>query len=246
MQQQRQKTRAVFATCFMLMFAVINGCKKTDSTTGITNPGSGTITVGFTSLTAQAATGTPATIGVTLARSTGYTGSVALAAEGLPAGVTASFDPAILGATTASSILTVTVGSSAVAGLSTVTVRGTAAGATSATATILLTVGVAGINFATTTPIVTATKTGAAAIVPLTIDRVNSYAGSVSLTADSLPAGVTATFTPALLSGTVTASSLTLTALSTSVAGTTPVTIRAAGNGIADKTIVVQLTVKLP
>ncbi|MDQ6612002.1 MAG: hypothetical protein M3Y64_06185 [Gemmatimonadota bacterium] len=245
MQHHRQKTCALVAACVLLL-STATSCKKgADATTGIPTTTTGSITVGFTVLTAQASTGAPATVGVTLTRSAGYTGAVALTVEGVPTGVTASLNPPALGGADASSILTITVGAGASPGVSTLTVRGTASGAASATASIQLTVGVAGINLSSTSTAVTAVR-GGSATVPLTIDRVNSYAGAVTLIADGLPAGVTATFTPALLSGTVVASTLTLSALSTAVVGTTAITVRATGSGVADKTIVVQLTISTP
>ncbi|MEP6779651.1 MAG: hypothetical protein ABJC26_07150, partial [Gemmatimonadaceae bacterium] len=226
-----------------IAFAAVGACSKSDKTTGTTDPGTGTITVGFTTITAQAATGTPATLGATLVRTGNYIGEVGLTMEGLPTGVTASFAPVTLIGATLSSIVTVTVGPGAVAGVSTLTLRGTGAGVASSTATVQLTVGVAGVNLNSTVTAATAVRGGTAATVPITIDRVNNYAGSVNLIADSLPVGVTATFTPPSLTGTVTASTLTLNALSSAAIGTTPITIRATGGGIADKRITVQLTV---
>ena len=241
--KRSQTARVIFATLLSIAFAAVGACSKSDKTTGITDPGTGTITVGLTALTAQVATGTPATFGATLARTGNYSGAVVLTMEGLPTGVTASFDPATLIGTTLSSIVTVTVGQGAVAGISTLTLRGTGATVASSTATIQLTVGVAGLNLKSTVTAATAVRGGAAATVPITIDRVNNYAGNVNLIADSLPAGVTATFTPPSLTGTVTASTLTLNALPSAAIGTTPIIIRATGSGIADKRLTVQLTV---
>ena len=247
MQQRSHKRsplpRVIFASV-SLAFAIVAACSKSDKTTGTTDPGTGTIAVAFTQLTGQASTGTPATLGATLTRTGNYTGAVTLTMEGLPTGVTASFDPSILTGSTLSSIVTITVGSGAVAGISTLTLRGSGTNVSSATATIQLTVGVAGVNLNSTVTTASAVRGGTGATIPISIDRVNSYAGNVNLIADSLPAGVTATFTPPALTGTVTASTLTLNALSSAALGTTPVIIRATGSGIADKTITVQLTVK--
>ncbi|HEY6248658.1 MAG TPA: hypothetical protein VI685_01790, partial [Candidatus Angelobacter sp.] len=73
---------------------------------------------------------------ITVALVNGFTGTVALAASGLPAGVTASFSPA---STTGTSTLTFTASSTAAAGTATVTVTGTS-GTLSHTTTIALTV----------------------------------------------------------------------------------------------------------
>ena len=80
--------------------------------------------------------GASATSTITVADMGGFSGSVTLAASGLPAGVTASFatNPA-----TVSSVLTLTAGSSAAVGTSTVTITGTS-GTLTASTTIALTI----------------------------------------------------------------------------------------------------------
>ena len=71
--------------------------------------------------------GASVTSAITITRSGGFTGSVALSASGLPSGVTASFSP---GSTTGtSSTLTLTASSTAAAGPATVTVTGVGGGA---------------------------------------------------------------------------------------------------------------------
>ncbi len=68
---------------------------------------------------------------ITVADAGGFSGSVTLAASGLPTGVTSSFAP---NPTTGSSVLTFTATSSAVAGTYTVTVTGTSGSLTASTA----------------------------------------------------------------------------------------------------------------
>lgn len=94
--------------------------------------------------------GATATDTITSTPSGGFTGSVALSASGLPAGVTAAFSPA---STTGTSTLTFTGASTATAGTSTITVTGTS-GTLTHTATISLTVspavsGTGGVTAAT-------------------------------------------------------------------------------------------------
>jgi len=81
----------------------------------------------------QGASGTDT---ITVGAVNGFTGSVTLAASGLPTGVTASFGT---NPTTTSSVLTLKAGTSATAGTSTVTVTG-ASGSLTATTTIALTI----------------------------------------------------------------------------------------------------------
>ena len=80
--------------------------------------------------------GSTATDTVSVTDVDGFTGSVTLAASGLPSGVTAAFGT---NPTTGSSVLTLTAGSTATVGSATVTITGTS-GSTNATTTIALTV----------------------------------------------------------------------------------------------------------
>ena len=82
---------------------------------------------------AQSANGTST---VTVSPSGGFTGSVSLAASGLPTGVTASFSPT---STTTTSVLTLTASATATVGTSTVTITGTS-GSTVHSTTLSLTV----------------------------------------------------------------------------------------------------------
>ncbi len=82
------------------------------------------------------AAGNSATDTITVGDVGGFTGSVTLAASGLPSGVTAAFGS---NPTTGSSVLTLTASSTATAGVSTVTITGTS-GALTASTTIALTV----------------------------------------------------------------------------------------------------------
>jgi hypothetical protein len=78
----------------------------------------------------------------------------------------------------------------------------------------------------------------------ITVGRVN-FTGDVSLTAEGLPTGVTAAFTPASLTSGATSSSLALTVTGAAATGTTSITVRARGTGVPDATTTVALTVTL-
>jgi endo-1,4-beta-xylanase len=80
--------------------------------------------------------GSSATDTISMTDMDGFSGSVTLAASGLPSGVTASFGT---NPTTGSSVLTLTASSSAATGSSTITITGTS-GSTTASTTINLTV----------------------------------------------------------------------------------------------------------
>jgi|GEM_PF-190453 len=181
----------------------------------------------------QGAAGT-STISVTALNN--FTGSVALSATGLPAGVTASFSPA---SATSTSLLTLTASSTATLGLATVTITGTS-GSLSHTTTVALTVK-APPDYSLSASAASVIQ-GASATSTIAVTDLNGFAAAVNLTASGLPAGVTASFNPASTTG---ASSLTLTASSTATAGPATVTITGT-SGSLTHTATLALTVLVP
>ncbi len=95
------------------------------------------------------------------------------------------------------------------------------------------------VSIALTSSTLALSQTGTA-VVNVTVDR-NDFDGALTITAEGLPAGVTA------MSGTIAAGSntgsITLTASSTAVLGAKNITIRVTGSGIAAKTATVSLTI---
>ena len=124
----------------------INGTACNGGSTG----GGGSFSLAPTASTASVVAGSTGTDTVNVTDAGGFTGSVSLAATGLPTGVTAAFgtNPA-----TGSSTVTFTAASTAAAGTSTVTITGTS-GTLSATTTIALTVTAASSGCSTTNPII--------------------------------------------------------------------------------------------
>jgi hypothetical protein len=78
--------------------------------------------------------------------------------------------------------------------------------------------------------------------VTVTVAR-RGYSGTVDLTLDSVPSGVTASLEPATLAADVTSSTLLLLAGATTVTKTYVVTVRASGDGVADQTADLRLPV---
>ena len=181
---------------------------------------------------------------VTLTRAGGFTGGVTLAAENLPAGVTAAFNPAspVTGNT---STLTLTASATATLGAATVTVRGTGTGVTAQTATIALTVTApAPVGFSLgLNPATLAVTQGTNGTSTVNITRTGGFAGSVNLTASGLPNGVTAAFNPVDATGNT--STLTLTASATAATGAATVTIKGTSAGQTDQTTTLALTVNV-
>ena len=170
----------------------------------------------------------------------GFTGSVTLAASGLPSGVTASFatNPA-----TSSSVLSLTVSSTATAGGPvTVTISGTS-GTLTASTTIALTVNTTpSFSLTQTAPTLSVTQ-GSSNTNSIVVTPANGFSGSVTLAASGLPSGVTAGFNPNPTStGT---STLTLTASSTAATGNSTIGITGT-SGTLIATTTIALTVSPP
>jgi len=205
--------------------------------------GSGAPPQGSFSLTASAATlsiaqGAIGTDTISVTDVSPFSGSVTLAASGLPTGVTAAFatNPA-----TGSSVVTFTATSTAVAGASTITITGTS-GTLTASATIALTILAAPTGSFSLTPSSTSLSLtdGTSATDTISIADVSPFSGSVTLSVSGLPTGVTAAFA----TNPATASSvLTLTASSTAAAGTSTVTVTGT-SGTLTETTTIALTVK--
>jgi len=206
-------------------------------------PGGGTQTPGF-SISAspssvavtRGAAGATTTIGIT--RVNGFTGALAFSASGLPAGVTASFNPS--SATGASTTLTLSAAATATLGAATVTVTATGGGLTQTTSVALTVNPAATPDFAISTPAAITIGQGAAVGTTVTIARSGGFTGSVALSATGLPAGVTAAFNPASATGTT--STLTFTAAATATPGSSTVTVTGTGGGLT-RTTAVTLTV---
>lgn len=126
----------------------------------------------------------------------GFNNAVTLAVSGAPAGVTATLASTSLSAPgSGSSVLTITVGATAVPGTSMITVTATGGGMTS-TANVNLTI-VAAFTLATNAEAVIV-QPGSSAPLTLTAATASGFSGAVKLTA-VLPAGVTAGFTPSTI-----------------------------------------------
>jgi hypothetical protein len=183
----------------------------------------------------QAAIGTDT---IAVADAGGFTGSVTLAASGLPTGVTAAFGT---NPTTGSSVLTLTASAAAAAGTSTITIAGTS-GTLSASTTIVLTItGTGGFTLSPTASSLSIAQ-GASGTDTITVADAGGFTGSVTLSASGLPSGVTAGFGTNPTTG---SSALTLTASATATTGTSTVTITGTSGTLTASTAI-SLTVTGP
>jgi subtilase family serine protease len=201
------------------------------NTTGLINTLAGSATPSFTlsdspSSLAINQGGAAGTSTITVHDVGGFTGSVTLAASGLPSGVTATFST---NPTTGASVLTLTASATATTGTSTVTITGTS-GSLTATTTLALTVNSSATpNFSVSASPTSVTVTqGSSGTSAITVTSSGGFNSATTLSASGLPSGVTATFStnpvtpPANGSAT---STLTLTASSSATVGTATVTI---------------------
>lgn len=187
--------------------------------------------------------GANGTTAIGVSRTGGFAGDVTLALEGAPAGVTGAFSAnPVLAAGTAST-LTITTTGAAVPGIYNLTVRGTGTGVTATTTTVALTVAAAPAITVSATPATVTVAAGSAVTTAVTITRVGGFAGDVALAATGLPAGVTAGFAPATLTGATLTSTLTLTSTTGAAVGAATVTVTASGTGVTARTATVGLTV---
>jgi len=183
--------------------------------------------------------GAAGTSTITVHDAGGFTGSVTLAASGLPSGVTAAFGT---NPTTGTSTLTLTASATATTGTSTVTITGTS-GSLTATTTLALTVSAAAApNFTISASPASVTVTqGSNGTSTITITSQNAFNSATTLSATGLPSGVTAAFstnpvTPAA-NGSAT-STLTLTASATATTGAATVTITGTSGSLTHSTTV--------
>jgi hypothetical protein len=197
-------------------------------------------TISAAPTSASVTQGSSTTDSITITPQNGFTGAVSLTASGLPAGVTASFNPSTTNGSPTTSTLTLTASSSATTGTASVTITGSS-GTLAHTATVTLTVNPsASANFAISASPTSVTVTqGSSVNDAVAITAANGFNSPVALSVAGLPAGVTAAFNPAT---TTTSSTLTLTASSTATTGTATLTISGV-SGSLNHTTTLSLTV---
>lgn len=152
---------------------------------------------------------------------------VALSVEGLPAGATASFAPNP--STSDASSLTIST-ETAAPGSYTITVRGTANGLTDRLATCTLTIAAPAYSL-TLDRSTLALQQGQSSSIAITLSR-SDFTGVVSFSVVDLPAGATASFSPASTDG---SSTVLIVNAGSAPAGSSTVMIRANATGLAER-----------
>lgn len=172
---------------------------------------------------------------------TNFTGTVGLAVEGAPSGMTTSFDTNPV--TGDAATLTVSPSASVAAGAYTLTVRGTATGLADRTATVEVVVTeAAGPDYVlAVTPSALSINQGRSEDADVTITR-SGFGETVTLSAEGVPQDVTVDFSPNPVSGAT--SNMTVAVAATAVVGSYTLTVRGTATGLEDKTVTVELTVE--
>ena len=227
-------------TVLPLAALVVAACSSSGD--GGTQPGpTPAIAISLSTASGGAAQGGSTTLTATLTRSGGFTGTVTLSVQGAPAGVTGavSNEQTSGGVTTAT--ITIQVGAATVPGTYALTARGSGSGVSDATAGYSLTVTAAPGFTLSAQPATVSMAQGAAGNSTINIARTNGFAGTVSLTVQGAPAGMTATLTPAGTTGN--SSVLALTAAANLAVGNYSLTITGVATGLTNQITTVQVTI---
>jgi subtilase family serine protease len=192
-------------------------------------PPAGSFTLSASPSSLAVAAGSQGTTTITVHPANGFNGTVALSASGLPQGVTASFNPT---GTATSSILTLSAGAGAATGTFLVTVRGSSGNLASST-TLSLTVSGAADFALSVSPATLSVARGGTGTATLTIDPVNGFNGSVTLSATGTRKGIAVAFSPNPAQG---SSTVTVSAGRSASAGTVVLTITGKSGSLTRQT----------
>lgn len=92
-------------------------------------------------------------------------------------------------------------------------------------------------------PATVSVQQGNTATVTIAVTRSGGFTGAVTLSAGTLPTGVTASFSPSQVPGSSNSATLTITVAATAAAGTYSIPVQGQGTGVANASTTVSLTV---
>ncbi len=213
----------------------------------IFNPGNATpdFTLSPSPTSVSVTQGGTASTTISTAATGGFNSAISLSASGLPAGVTASFNPGSIAAPgNGSSTLTFTASGTATTGTTNVTVTASGGGVTHTTTVALTVNAAANPSFSlSASPTSLSVAQGSSGSSTISTSVSGGFNSAISLSTSALPSGVTASFSPGSIAAPGSGSStLTFTASSAATTGTTNVTVTANGGGVTH-TVTVTLTV---
>ncbi len=218
------------------------GCGGGGDPTPPPPPGAIALTTTPASLNFAAGAGGSSTL--TLTRSGGFTGEVALAATGAPAGLTVTLNPATISAGSTTSAVTLTSAGTVAPGNYPISIAGTGTGVSSAaTLTVVIAAATTPAVSVSVAPTSASIVAGASGTATATIARTGGFAGAVAMTSSGAPAGVTLAFTPSTIDPASTTSAVAIAVASTVAAGSYPITVTASGTGVTAATATYTLTV---
>jgi hypothetical protein len=168
----------------------------------------------------------------------GFVDPIALGMSNLPSGMTASFSPSVLTGTNTASVLTLSPAIETTLGARTLQVTTSGISPSTKVTPLPLTVLDAAaptFRVRVTFPSLTGPVGGGTVESTLGIPRGGGLTSPVTLSAAGLPAGVTAEFAPAVVTGT--SSTIRLTATPGATPGIYPITVRGVATGLADRVV---------
>ncbi len=225
-----------------LMTATLLVVAACSSGSGGTQPGqTPTISIGLSPTSATIGQGASTAVTATVTRGGGYTGTISIAVQGAPSGVTGSASSPQTSGTTTTTTVTVTASGSAAPGTYPLTVQASGSGVTTASASFSLTITAAGGYTLSAQPTSVSIAQGANGTSAITIARTGGFTGSVALAVSGAPAGLTASLNPTSTTGTT--STLTVAATANLATGTYPLTVTGSATGLANQTATVGVTV---
>lgn len=210
------------------------------------------IRISLSSETLSITRGQSSSVGVSVFRIGGYTGTVTLAVTGAPVGVTGTFYPVAVPPGATASTLALATAASTAAGAYTLTITASGPDVTSKDALLLLNVTdplppSIGVRFVDTDDFIWIVRGDTVTTWSgVTVTRYGGYTGAVELSAEGLPSDIQATFHPNPLDANTTTSDITFIAVPSVGLGDFNVTIRAKGAGVPDATTVFRLLVAPP
>jgi hypothetical protein len=205
--------------------------------------GNGTFTLTITEASLTLGQGVTDTIIVSLARAD-FDKPIALTIEGLPSGVTGTFQAANVPGGLSTVGLFIAVAPTAALGSATLTVRANAEGKTEQVTTMDITVELTGTYSLSSYGFPLKAAQGGGGVATIQVVRAGGHGDNVTLAASNVPSGVTATFGSSPTSSIGTSISF---AVDAGVApGSYPITITGTAPGLTDRTTQIQLDVISP
>ena len=214
-----------------VVLAVSNGCS-----TGLTKTtgGTGTFSISVSPAQQTVTAGSTVTYVVTVTSSNNFTGTVSLAATGMPSGTTATFNPSSL-QSTGTSTLTIATSASTPAGTVSPAISATSGSLSTSTSVSMTVMSPANPDFSlSATPASQTATAGAATTYAIRVTGTNGFNGLVSLKVSGLPSGASGNFS-AVNGG---SSTLSVTTTSSTPAGNSTLTVTGTSGNLSHSTTV--------